>query len=154
MSTVTQNVYQGKYGFHSCNYETYVKLKKLHKWYWKTVADYARWYRWDRKDPKNRFYWDPRISRSDKRVRSTRPIPEPKFCSVFVFRPGYVLWNAISDFNIVAVYKNARMPKENPDNVKQVFPYGMFKKIDLNKKDFEESVNLIYEEARRYFERE
>ena len=160
MSAVMQMVNEGKYGFYPCDYETYLKLKKLHKWYYQTLKDYARWYRWNVKEPKNKFYWEPRLNKTDKKVRSNRPIPEPIYCSVFVLRPGRVLHNAVDDLNIIAAYKNARMPKANPDDVNHGIQFNLHrmarksdgKWIDLNYKELEYSVNAVYEEAKKYFE--
>ena len=161
MSTVMESgVCQGKYGFYPCDYETYEKLKKLHKWYYQTLKDYAKWYRWNAKEPKNKFYWEPRLAKTDKKVRSSRPIPEPKYCTVFVPRPGMVLKNAVDDLNIIAAYRNARMPQPDAESVKKGIQFNLHrmarkgdgKWIDLNYKDLEYSVSAVYEEACKYFE--
>jgi hypothetical protein len=46
--------HSGRFGYHVCNYETYRQLKDLHRWYWRTVREFHRWWRWQRKLPHNR----------------------------------------------------------------------------------------------------
>ena len=66
------NTYKSRYGYHSIDYSTFVKLRKLYKAYWQAVADIAKWKRWVRKRPENRFGL------------------EPTFCRAFVRTPKYV----------------------------------------------------------------
>jgi hypothetical protein len=53
----------------------------------------------------------------------------------------------LDDLNIRAAYQNARTPRIGPDDVKQV-------ELHWQGKDFEEQVNSLYEEVRKYFEKE
>jgi len=85
---MSETVYESRWGFHSCSYETFRKLKFLHKWYYQTLKDHARWQRWNRKFPHN------------------RKGPEPQYCPFYVERK---YWRA-KDYGIVAAYQQTRMP--------------------------------------------
>mgnify|MGYP003394881018 CR=1 FL=1 len=52
-------VVKGRFGFHPCDYETYLKLKAIKKRYWQSVYTDARHDRWERKFPKNRKGQEP-----------------------------------------------------------------------------------------------
>jgi len=60
------DTFRSRFGYHPCDFATYQKLKSLKKWYWQSVKDFHRWWRWQRKRPENRRG------------------PEPAFCPVFV----------------------------------------------------------------------
>jgi len=112
-----QSVFLSKWGFHPCDYETYLKLKRLKKIYWEAVRTYGRWRRWDRKRPENRFYWLPR-TRTTKRKRSPIPIPEPKCCPLW--KPFYGRWPETSELQdnwLLDDFEEARMPKAKPEDV-------------------------------------
>jgi hypothetical protein len=87
MSTVTETVYESRWGFHPVSYETFRKLKFLHKWYYQTLKDFARWKRWIRKFPHN------------------RKGPQPQYCPTFVRRELFCVPRGI-----VAAYQQARIP--------------------------------------------
>jgi hypothetical protein len=102
-------IHQSKYGFHPCDYETYKKLKFLHKHYWQTLYDFHAWWRWERKDEDN------------------RKGPEPSYCSVFVENKSWwkkkrqggndsvvYLPKTVVDHGIVELYHKARMPQSEP----------------------------------------
>ena len=59
-------IFQSRWGYHPCNFQLFLKLKSLHRWYWQTLYDFHRWHRWWRKEPQNRVG------------------PEPVFCPLFV----------------------------------------------------------------------
>ena len=107
--TVNPSPFCSRFGFHPCDYATYQKLRRLHRWYWQTVRDFHRWWRWQRKLPHN------------------RQGNEPPFCPLFVEdRP----WRrpkrshgqdavrrypkALVDRGMVAWYHAARMPRAEP----------------------------------------
>jgi len=55
MTTSTENkVYQSAWGFHPCDKDTYIKLRKLNHWFLKAQIKAAEWNRWNRKDKQNR----------------------------------------------------------------------------------------------------
>jgi hypothetical protein len=78
-------VYQSRWGFHPCDYQTYRKLKFLNLAYLKAVRQAHAWMRWKRKDPHNRVIR--RRKRDDKgqTIGHEKPIPtpEPRICEVF-----------------------------------------------------------------------
>jgi len=103
------DAFQSRWGYHPCSYEFFLKLKRLHKWYWQTVYDFHRWHRWQRKDPVNRRG------------------PEPAFCEAFVedtpwFKPVTrrgechvkIYPKAVVDHGIVELYHAARHPQPEP----------------------------------------
>lgn len=103
MSIATVN--KGRFGYHACDYETYRKLKYLHKRYWETVYAVARWRRWNNKT----VYKSPQ---------------EPTYCPVFVedggswvkfknkegFNCMKYVQKAVLDYGIIEAYKTARTP--------------------------------------------
>jgi hypothetical protein len=65
-------VFAGRWGYHPCDFELFLKLRSLHRWYWQTLRDFHRWHRWQRKAEENRRG------------------PEPCYCPLFVQeRPWY-----------------------------------------------------------------
>ena len=54
MTTKEITVYESKFGFHPCDIETYMKLKKLNYWFSQAQHKAAEWNRWARKDEQNR----------------------------------------------------------------------------------------------------
>jgi hypothetical protein len=103
------SAFQSRWGFHPCHYDVFLKLKRLHKWYWQAVYDFHRWNRWQRKLPHNR-------------VGS-----EPSFCPLFVeesiwYKPvrtrgvnGFRVYpKTVVDRGIVSLYHQARTPQPQP----------------------------------------
>lgn len=99
-------VFRSRWGFHPCRYDLYLKLKRLHRWYWQTVYDFHRWHRWQRKQPQNRIG------------------PEPAFCAAFVedrtwYKPvvtrgehGFKVYpKTVIDHGVVELYQAARRPQ-------------------------------------------
>jgi len=81
MTTITENkVYESKWGYHPCDRETYMKLKKLNYWFLKAQKRAAEWNRWARKDEHNRVIRE--FIRNDKGqkigVEILGPKPEPQ----------------------------------------------------------------------------
>jgi hypothetical protein len=58
-STVT--TYRSRWGFHPCNYATYLKLRRLHKAFWEGRRLLARWQRWSARLPQNRTGAEPMV---------------------------------------------------------------------------------------------
>jgi hypothetical protein len=46
--------YRSRWGYHPCDYATYLKLRLLHKAYFEGLKLLARWRRWRAKRPHNR----------------------------------------------------------------------------------------------------
>lgn len=53
--------YKSRWGFHPCNFETYRKLRRLHKAFWEGRRLLARYARWNAKLPKNRTQPEPKV---------------------------------------------------------------------------------------------
>lgn len=105
-ATVTTDVFESRWGFHSCDYDTFRKLKYLKKCYHQTLHDKAVWERWERKHPDNRVIrkWH-RDRDADGRKMGCEivgPRPEPKYCP-------YRLGGFLGDF------EQARMPQKKED---------------------------------------
>lgn len=130
--TTETNVFKSRWGFHPCNYELFLKLKRLHKWYWQTVYDFHRWHRWWRKEEQNRIG------------------PEPAYCPPFVEEKkwwklershgedGFRMYpKTIVDHGVIKLYQSARMPQAEP-----VVPF------DAETKD---RIETLYEEVKTHW---
>lgn len=108
MSSET-TVFRSRRGFHPCDYQLFLKLKYLHKWYWQTLYDFHRWHRWWRKEEQNRVG------------------PEPAYCPTFVEertwckrvrthgQNGFKVYpRIVVDLGVVSLYQDARMPQAEP----------------------------------------
>lgn len=113
--TTTENTVQGKYGFYTCDYETYQKLRKLYGFYIKSRTMDKAHDRWARKEPQNRVL--KQVLRDDKNRRigyrvvldeSGKPI----------YRPEPPLFNVPINHLVESDYRNARKPKATPEEVK------------------------------------
>ena len=115
MKITKNSVFESRFGFHPVDYETFRKLKQLHKLYWQTVYDVARWERLNRKTV-------------------TKNVPEPLYCSVFVEEKhcytSYINKDGhrgvkfhskkVNDHGVIQAYQSARMPKESSDDVEPI----------------------------------
>lgn len=118
-----QDAYQSRWGWHSCDHETYLKLKKLKKLYFKALHRNAEWERWVRKQPQNQVLrkW----FRNDKGQKThfeiVGPMVEPKIYPVFGGK-RYVPKgeHALNDMGVLDAYNNARTPRATPDEVKPI----------------------------------
>lgn len=110
-------VFESKFGWHPCDYETFKKLKKLHKYYWEAVKGLGDWFRWNAKQPQNRVI--------TKRIRDDNghvirkeivgPWEEPKYHTVFgrpSYRKTYTTVPEHLNDDFVRAYQKARMPQE------------------------------------------
>jgi hypothetical protein len=107
--TTDKPTFQSRWGHHPCDYELFLKLKRLHKAYWQTVYDFHRWHRWLGKQEHNRI------------------APEPTYCHLFIedkvwWKPfhrrgvhGFKIYpRAVVDHGIVSLYGSARRPEPQP----------------------------------------
>ncbi len=121
--TTIQNVNQSRWGFHSCNRETFLKLKKLQNFYWKALRKQAEWNRWNRKEPQNRLLrkWFRNEKNQKTGFEIIGPKPEPKVYPVFKKWKNYYLpdgSHALDDMGVLADYTNARTPRKTLEEVK------------------------------------
>ena len=148
METMLESkVFQSRWGYHACDYETFIKLKRLNYLYFKALKMRARWERWDRKEPQNRVIrkWK-RDSLGRKIGREiVGPQSEPKTNNIFLEKKitqGYV-WDrkiqkhALKDYEVVKImninimeeYQKAKHPQKNKEDVVE---------LKLTKKDINE----------------
>lgn len=119
-----QQVFQGRFGYYPCNYETYRKIRAIYSHYWQALHSYGRWTRWNRKEPQNRV--------SYSRVRNDKgqvvgkvlvgPVSEPQRSNVFYTVRGFrrKCEHALIDNGISECYNMARMPVENKNDVQNL----------------------------------
>lgn len=119
--TQTFTAVKGRFGFYPCDFDTFLKIKKLHSFYWKALRRNAEWERWYRKAPQNRVL---RKWFRDEKGRKTGseivgPKPEPKCYPVFTESNHYVAkgGHALKDLGIREAYNNARTPREKAEDV-------------------------------------
>lgn len=85
--------FQSRWGYHPCNHETYLKLRRLHKAYWEGRRLLAKWRRWHAKKP------------------HIRTRPEPVVPTVL---------KQICASAIVQVYQSARQPVAEAGDVRRL----------------------------------
>ena len=142
-----QTVYKSRWGYHPCDYETFLKLKELNKLFEKSKQDAKNWYRWARKQEHNR--------------RGSEPQIDPRFCELPEKPPSVVWMDAppngpfqlrdgsgyayfpdnhlksvvVRHHDIAEAYRRARTPVSSPDAVPSLgVPVG---KIDAMLNDSE-----------------
>jgi hypothetical protein len=125
------NVYQSRWGYHPCDYETYLLLKKLNGFYEQALRAFAAWQRWARKEPQNRVRR--RHVRNDKgqkiRTEAIGPLPEPRLPALFCIKARIVRHDARHgpkegwrlslnhSLAVAEVYRKARKPAATPEAV-------------------------------------
>lgn len=143
----TQQLHKSRWGYHPCDYDTYIKLKKLYKLYWQAVYAHARWKRWERKKPSNRVI---RVWKYDAQSRKCGatilgPRPEPTPSSIFC-ETGPVVSNwgqdgkffpcgrpstgwVLNDYGIMEAFVRAGYPVAEP---------GLVKPLGISRADIEQ----------------
>jgi hypothetical protein len=118
--------HRSRWGWHPCDYETYLLLKELNALCEKARRQYAAWQRWERKMPHNRVIRR-KVKDDQGRVIRTEvigPRPEPPlpapFCTRYqaVVRGRAIERVAFSDLGIPAAYRAARKPAASKEEVK------------------------------------
>jgi len=139
--------YQTRWGHVAYSYEDYLKLKRLHKIWFKALRAASQWERWVRKAPHNR------VTRRTLRDAGGRkigqeivgPAAEPRTCGLFsqklvtIDREPLGRWFygwIETDDTVAREYRKARYPKPTPDDVE---PAAMTsREIDAKLADAEE----------------
>ena len=108
------------------DYETYLKVKALKRWYWMTVQDAANWRRWARKT----VY---------------RQGPEPKFCEVFGHqkKAGYQLHDYY--------WRSHTMHKEVLNQWLSLVRYPSVEPVEALSKGTVEQINHMYDQVATWF---
>ena len=110
---------KNKRGFHPCDYETFLKLKQLHKIYWATAKNLAAWFRWNAKEPQNRILTKKIKDPTTNKIIGKKiigPKPEPNYCKIFALHTNYrrdymTIPEHLNDHGIIDAYNYARIPR-------------------------------------------
>lgn len=146
------HVHQGRFGFHPCDYATFLKLKLLNKRYVEAQHQKASYNRWERKAPHNRVTRK-KVYNGHNLVSYEAPVPrpEPVFNGLLEKetyyspqdRNGQYVKQSIERSRLDWVhqaqwipecYKLARMPNPTPESIKQ---------LKLSDKDIEMLLSLV-----------
>jgi hypothetical protein len=120
------HVYQSRWGYHPCDFETCQRLKKLNALYEQARRTCADWQRWARKAPANRVIRRWLRDESGRKVGSEviGPRPEPKlsllFCTRSFVGKGDKLRPQVTfhfPWNVTDLYRVARTPAITPERV-------------------------------------
>jgi hypothetical protein len=81
-------VHKSRWGYHPCDYETFLLLKKLNAFFLRALHRYTAWKRWSRKQPHNRVIRKKIVDAQGCKVGSevVGPMPEPYLCPFFTKR--------------------------------------------------------------------
>jgi len=133
--TTNLPVYQSRWGFHPCDYQTYRKLKFLNLAFLKAVRQAHAWVRWKRKDPHNRVIRRRKRNGNGQAIGYEKPIPmpEPRICELFsqkvlekcyvdkkgtYYKEGFMAEKVVMlDSGIAQDYAASRMPQANEEEV-------------------------------------
>lgn len=116
-------IHKSRWGYHSCSYEDFVKLRKAHLLFYKAYTDAKKYIRWFNKEPQNRGTTNPPVPEeivsiidegyyalgiNRDRVRTMR-YGKHMISGKTDRRPLYLI--------VLEQYRNAKRPKESPENV-------------------------------------
>jgi hypothetical protein len=120
--------HRSRWGWHPCDYTTYLLLKRLHGLCERARRRYAAWQRWRRKMPHNRVIRRKVVDACGRKIGAevVGPRPEPPLAALFcVHRQVLTYWSAggrplkegrlveevvFDDLGIPAAYRAARTP--------------------------------------------
>ncbi len=120
------------YGYFACDKTTWVKIKRLHRWYQIAIQQAANWNRWHAKKPENRIIKIKNKEDGKTVVRLILPKPEPKLIPVFtkkevitsyykngIYVPGGFQEERVGvcDMGILELYAAAKKPRSQIKNV-------------------------------------
>jgi hypothetical protein len=125
------NAYQSRWGYHPCDYETYLQLKKLNGYYEQALRAFAAWQRWARKEPQNRVRRGHVRNDKGQKIRTEviGTLPEPGLPALFCTKARLVAhaagrglkdgWRVSlnGSLPVAEVYRRARRPAATPDAV-------------------------------------
>jgi hypothetical protein len=127
--------HRSRWGWHPCDYETYLLLKRLNARCERALRRFAEWRRWRRKRPHNRLVREPVLDHEGRGVGTrvvgpkAEPVLDPLFCvrrQVRSFRgpDGRPLQEAawvedvsFCDLGIPEAYRTARRPVPTEEQV-------------------------------------
>jgi len=114
MTTQTQNVFKSNFGFHPVDYDGFIKLKEAHKILLRAYKDCKRFIRWTSKMDHNRNGEKPKAP-EDYIEFGYHKLNKHSF-----YGPGFRKYKHNNLYlHILSEYRNARIPKECPEDVIQ-----------------------------------
>lgn len=125
--------HKSRWGFHCCDYQTFRKIKSLHKWYYEALKEWADWLRWSRKEPQNRVVRK-RIKDESGRTIGREVLfsrPEPLVCPFFHKDGKCRMFYLPLEMNIIDIYQNARRPRLSPEQVQPINEHQLQKLMKL-----------------------
>jgi len=115
MSVAISNVHEGRWGFHSCSYDDFLKLKQAHKLLLRAYKDIKAWDRWDRKRPENRRGSEPKHPSWLKKY-GYHNLPKGTY-----YGYGFESYNGKNFYlHVLKQYQIARKPMDNPEDVQSL----------------------------------
>lgn len=121
-------VFQSRWGYHPCDYQTFKMLKAIKKAFYKAQRQAANLRRWLRKSPHNRFVSLRTLHRDKslcKDLKSEIPIPEPKVIEFFIEREVSRWTGETRVFMKNAEFPiecdNAAQPRSKPEDVRPMY---------------------------------
>lgn len=136
MATAT-TTHQSRWGYHPCDYQSFLKLKEAHKLLLDAIRRVRAWERWDNKDPQNRVDWEVIRDDSGRKIgkRPSGPRPEPlapvflryRFSMPEIVRLQFAVQQAPNLYEAVLLaYQQARTPVASPSHVKPlILPHDL-----------------------------
>jgi hypothetical protein len=128
--------HQSRWGWHPCDYATFLLLKELNCLHERALRQFAAWRRWQRKMPHNRVIRRRIVDAHGRKVSSEiiGPMPEPPLTLLFCVRRSVrTFWSAdgkplkegriveemqFEGHGIADAYRAARRPMPSADEVK------------------------------------
>lgn len=116
MSSVDLDRFHSRYGYHPCDYETYLVVRKLHRYMWKMCRELGRLRAYGRKQEHNRKGPVPRvcplITKFNIEIQPWGPYsgthPVDRYLHPDCWRGGEVI---IPDQDLRDLYREARYPQ-------------------------------------------
>jgi len=125
--SVTQSIYRSRWGYHPCDWNACIRIKRLRFLWFLTVRRLAAWRRWSNKLPHNRVVWR-RIRGEDGRPigwEKVEALAEPRVPEFMVDEARGR--RAIAHAWIDACYRQAKQPAVEPV---EVWPAERLKEIE------------------------
>jgi hypothetical protein len=123
---VPEGVFQGRFGFHPCDYETFKMLKTIKKHYYQSLRQAGNAKRYYRKEPRNLFTKRPirneagQVVRREKDQPIPRPVVHPTFIDISTITacPTRKTGTYVKHADMVTAFNYARMPQATAREVR------------------------------------
>jgi hypothetical protein len=125
-ANVPEGVFQGRFGFHPCDYETFKMLKTIKKHYYQSLRQAGNAKRYYRKEPRNLFTKRPirneagQVVRREKDQPIPRPVVHPTFIDISTITacPTRKTGTYVKHADMVTAFNYARMPQATAREVR------------------------------------